>query len=66
MFAYCNALDNFSLANIANALLIATNISKYRKNLMNSNLYSPLKNCNKQINAATVGTDLIAQLHAAG
>ena len=36
------------------------------KNLMNTNIYSPFYLTNKQINATTVGQDLITQLVAKG
>jgi hypothetical protein len=41
-------------------------MSASRKNLMNSNTYSPFSRSNKQINVTTVGQDLITQLQTAG
>ena len=66
MFFKCNNLTNNALINIGNVALTMTNIITARKNLMNTNIYSPLYQTNKQINAATVGQDLITQLTAAG
>ena len=65
-FGMCNVLDNASLTNIANALLTATGLTWSRKNLYNTNTTSPFRDCNKYINNATVGTDLVTQLRAAG
>ena len=64
MFRYCNNLSNSSLQNIATAMLTATNLPV--KNLSNTNGSSPLWATNKQINSATVGSDLINRLTAAG
>jgi hypothetical protein len=66
MFSYCNNLTDAALSNIGKIVLTMTNVTATRKNLMNTNQYSPLNYTNKQINVATVGQDLISQLTAAG
>lgn len=63
-FSNCNNLTVESLQSLAKMCLNATNMTW--KNLMNTNTYSPLRGTNKQINATTVGADLITQLQAAG
>jgi hypothetical protein len=64
MFGLCNNLSINSLLKIANMCLNSTTVTY--KNLMNTNIYSPLYNSNKQINITTVGQDLITQLTTAG
>ena len=58
--------NNQDLQNIANALLTATNVTSTYKNLNIKNIYGPFNNAWTWINTATVGSDIVTQLTAAG
>jgi hypothetical protein len=60
------SITNNCLNNIVAALLTATSIPATYKNLKTTNLSSPFYNFPRQINATTVGADLISQLQAKG
>ena len=64
MFSNCNNLSNATLINIAKMCINAPLVTY--KNLQNGNSYSPFRYSNKQINASTVGADLINQLQSCG
>ena len=64
MFTGCNNLTNDSLISIAKMLVNASLVTY--KNLNSTNTNSPFYYCNKTINEATVGADLVAQLQNHG
>lgn len=67
-FFACDGLKSNpdSLKSIAQALLTATNVPSTDKNLFQGNSMGPLYGCQGIINNTSVGTDLVAQLRAAG
>lgn len=67
-FSRCDTLyiNSDSLKSVAKALLTATNISSTEKNLYINNSIGPCYASVGIINNTTVGTDLVAQLRAAG
>ena len=63
MFSRLNNLTNDSLKTIAKALSTA---NPYFKNINNQNSFSPFYLSNKQLNAATIGSDLCYILYTNG